>query len=77
MENENYINIFSKFLGKLLQDGKVTLKDSVIIMKAFQPVCESIHSREDLVKFIDKFVGYYWELKTLRNHLMDRNHKFN
>ena len=73
---ENYINIFSKFLGKLLQDEKITLKDSVIIMKAFEPVCEDIHSREDLVKFIDQYVGYYWELKALRNQLMDKSHQF-
>ena len=76
-EQENYINIFSKFIGKLLQDEKITLKDAVIIMKAFEPVCESIQSREGLVKFIDKYVGYYWELKTLRNQLMDKNHQFN
>ncbi|MEK7618066.1 MAG: hypothetical protein AAB410_02875 [Patescibacteria group bacterium] len=74
---ENYINIFSKFIGKLLQDQKISLKDMVIIMKAFEPVCEQVKSREDLVKFIDKYVGYYWELKTLRNQLMDINHKFN
>ena len=74
---ENYINIFSKFIGKLLQDQKISLKDMVIIMKAFEPVCEKVKSREDLVKFIDKYVGYYWELKTLRNQLMDINHKFN
>lgn len=73
---ENYINIFSRFLGKLLMDQKISLKDSVIIMKAFQPVCGSIKSREELVKFIDKHVGYYWELKTLRSQLMDKNHKF-
>lgn len=75
-EQENYINIFSKFVGKLLQDKKISVKDAVIIMKAFEPVCEEIHSREDLVKFIDKYVGYYWELKTLRNQLVDINHFF-
>lgn len=74
---ENYINIFSKFIGKLLLDEKISLKDMVIIMKAFEPVCEQVKSREDLVKFIDKHVGYYWELKTLRNQLMDINYKFN
>ena len=73
---ENYINIFSRFLADLLEDKKITLKDAVIIMKHFEPVCGSIHSREDLVKFIDKYVGYYWEIKELRNQLMDKNHKF-
>ncbi len=73
---ENYINIFSRFLADLLEDKKITLKDAVIIMKSFEPVCETIHSREDLVKFIDKYVGYYWEIKELRNQLMDKNHKF-
>lgn len=73
---ENYIHIFSEFIGKLLEDKKITLKDAVLIMKAFEPVCESIHSRADLVKFIDEYVGFYWELKELRNRLMDKNYQF-
>ncbi|MBI3232162.1 MAG: hypothetical protein HYZ51_03740 [Candidatus Doudnabacteria bacterium] len=73
---ENYINIFSKFIGELLQDGKITLKDSVIIMRAFEPVCESVQSRQDLVNFIDQHVGYYWELKILRNQLLSNSYKF-
>ncbi len=77
MQEENYINIFGRFIGKLLQDEKIKLRDAVIIMKAFEPVCEDIHSREDLIKFIDKHVGYYWELKSLISELKNPNHKFN
>jgi hypothetical protein len=73
---ENYIHIFSKFIGNLVQDQKITLKDAVIIMKAFEPICESIQTRQDLINFIDKYVGYYWELRTLRDKLSDPNYKF-
>ncbi len=76
MAEENYISIFSKFISKLLKEERITLKDAVIIMKSFEPVCESIHSRADLIKFIDKHVGYYWELKSLISDLKNPNHQF-
>ena len=77
MEPENYISILCKFIGNLVYDHKLSFKDAIIILRTFEPVCEKIKSRQDLVGFIDKYVGYYWELKTLRNQLMDSQHKFN
>jgi hypothetical protein len=76
MREENYINILGKFLSRLLEAGKISVKDSVIIMKAFEPVCTSIKTRQDLIQFLDKYVGYYWELKELKHQLLDSNHKF-
>ncbi len=76
MAEENYISILGKFLSNLLQNGKISIKDSVIIMKAFEPVCTNIKTRQDLIQFLDKYVGYYWELKTLKSQLLDSHHKF-
>lgn len=75
--NENYINILGKFLADLLEANKISLKEVVKIMKAFEPVCEDIKSREQLITFLQPFSEYYWELKTLIKQLMDKDHKFN
>jgi hypothetical protein len=76
MQDENYINIFCKFVGKLVQDGKLTVKEGFAVLRIFEPECEKITSRHDLINFIDTKLGYYWELKALRQQLADPNHKF-
>ena len=76
MQDENYINIFCKFVGKLVQDGKLTVKEGFAVFRIFEPECEKIKSRQDLINFIDTKLGYYWEIKVLRQQLADPNHKF-
>ena len=73
---ENYINIFSVFLAEMLRAGRLEVKDAVVLMKDFEPVCEDIKSRQDLIAFLDKYVQKYWELKELKQRLLDNNYHF-
>jgi len=73
---ENYVHIFCYFVGRLMQDEKLSLKDALIILKKFQSVCRQIKSREDLIKFIDDNLGLYWEMKELKSRLANKNYIF-
>ena len=59
-----------------MQDGKLSFKDALMLLKRFQPECRQIKSREDLIRFIDKHAGLYWELNGLKDQLKNSNYKF-
>lgn len=73
---ENYIQIFTTFLGTLVRDEKLSIKDSLRLLKAFAPVCDEITSRQQLVEFLEPHINTYWELKELKKQLSDPNYIF-
>ena len=74
---ENYINIFTSFLGKLLEEGKIKLEDVGGLVKVFQTVAIRVKSRKQLIFFLDQFISKYPQLEALKNQLLDNNYKFN
>ncbi len=73
---ENYIHILTSFLADLLEKKKITLEEVVAVVKVFEPVCESIHNRSDLIVFLNSFVSRLPQLEELKVQLMDQNHVF-
>jgi len=73
---ENYIQILSTFLAVMLEEKKIELKDVIEILKDFEPICDNIRSREDLVEFLDKHIDKYYELKELKKQLKNKNYIF-
>ncbi len=73
---ENYIHIFTVFIGELVRDERITLEDAQRILTAFLPVCESVTTRAQLIAFIDTYIPVYWELKELKEKLLDSYYIF-
>lgn len=73
---ENYIHILTNFLADLLEQKKITLEEVAAIVKIFEPVCESVHNRSDLVAFLNNFAGRLPQLEELKSQLMDPNYIF-
>lgn len=74
---ENYINIYTKFLAGFLETEKISMADAYFLIKEFEPVCEQITSREKLVEFIEKYISKFPFLQELKNQLANNNHSFN
>lgn len=73
---ENYIHIFCSYLADLMETKQFDFNDVGYIMTEFQPVCATIHSREELVKFIDNYVEDYPEFQKLKEQLLDEHFVF-
>ncbi len=73
---ENYIHIFTVFIGQLVTSERMSIEDAQRILKAFLPVCESVTTRQQLIEFIERHSPIYWELKELKEKLLDPNYIF-
>lgn len=74
--NENYINILTGFLGEALENKKITLPEVVALLKEFEPICERIQNRKDLMNFVDFYTPKIPYLKVLKEQLQDETHIF-
>ena len=73
---ENYIHIFSYFIGQLMEQKRIELKQAYFLMAEFEQVCDGIKTRADLISFLDQHAAKYWELKELKKQLLDSNYSF-
>ena len=74
---ENYIKIFSQFLGELYESGQMAMPDIAGLMKVFEPVAAWVDSREKLIQFLKFYLKNYPVLQQLIDRLEDRNYNFN
>jgi hypothetical protein len=74
---ENYINIFSVYLAKLIENRMLDKNSLMFIGKEFYDHCENIRSRQDLAEFLDNNLKDYPIFFELRQQLLNPNHKFN
>lgn len=74
---ENYIHIFCAYLSQCLLNKSAQQKDVIYLVREFYPVCDDIHSREDLSAFIGKHTTPYGFLEELKQKLNDKKYIFN
>ena len=73
---ENYINIFCRFLADLVESQSIGRNDLLYILNEFKSICEKLHSRQDLIDFLKKHTGKYHQLEQLQKQLENKNFKF-
>ncbi len=73
---ENYINIYSRYLAELGRTQQAHLRRIYEMMQIFVPFLHSVQSRQDLIAFIDSHTGDFPELQELKIRLNDPNYVF-
>jgi len=73
---ENYLHIFCVFLASLYETEQFDLNDMAYISFELQPHADNLHSRHDLLAFLEKYIQDYPEFISLQGQLLDVNHSF-
>jgi|GEM_PF-3435940 len=73
---ENYIHIFSVYMSELMKEGKISPADLMDLIKDFLPICEEVHSRQQMVDFLDQHMVKFSFLLPLKEQLLDSHHIF-
>jgi hypothetical protein len=73
---ENYVAIFSRHIGKFLEEKKFDINDAWYMVEQFKSVCEKIYSREDLLNFLEGYIGDYPEFNELKSKLLNKEYIF-
>ena len=76
MEQENYISIFTNFLADQLEKEKITLPIVVGLVKDFEPICETVTSRTQLIAFLEKYLNQHPQLAELKINLENPKYIF-
>lgn len=73
---ENYLHIFCVFLADLYETEKFDLNDVAYISFELQPHADNLHTRKDLLNFLEGYIEDYPEFIPLKEQLLDVNHSF-
>ncbi len=74
--NENYIHIYTSYISEVFQQNKLSVEDIYKLLSEFEKICEKVHSRQELVAFMDPLVVKYLPLQELKNRLLDQGYVF-
>ena len=72
---ENFIQIFCTHIAHLLDTNQFTFEDMRFMILEFTKVAEQIHSRGDLINFLQQYPDHP-ELLTLIKQLQDPHYAF-
>jgi hypothetical protein len=76
MIQENYIYIFCSYVAERANDQRLSGAEAVFLMSEFEPVCEEIKSREQLLTFISQYLDEFPELEELKEKLQNPVYDF-
>lgn len=73
---ENYINIYCRFLDQEFKGKSITGKDMALLMQKYEPFLDIVKNRQDLINFLEKNLQEYPVLEKLIVLLKDQAHVF-
>jgi len=73
---ENYINIYCRFLDEQYNLKNITGKQLALLMQKYIPFLDTVKNRQDLINFLEKNLQEYPVLERLIVLLKDELHVF-
>ena len=73
---ENYIHIYTSYLSDLYADRRLTFAQTYDLLRFFETEARQIASREQLIKFLDKYLLPFPQLVELKRRLTDETFVF-